>query len=308
MGMKIFIVVSGILLQVLASCNYSTQTSSYNQELIVCGWDEVYILDMNNRDGDQPQKVWSWKGENRKDLPEEFRSLFKSTDECKPFDEGRKILITSSSNGVAYVDREQDRVLFYGKADNAHSADLLPNGRIAVAASHSPNGNGDRLIIFDINLPDKELWSEDLSWGHGVVWDEKRQLLYALSGEDIRIFKLVDWDTDAPKLDSVSNVALPEKGGHDFYPVPGTNFLSITTGRKCWLFDRETKEITPHPEIPDKAHVKCISQHPVTKQIVYVQAEGDNWWAENLHFLNPEDTHHVPGEHFYKVRWNSPVE
>ncbi|MFC2126211.1 DUF6528 family protein [Bacteroidota bacterium] len=306
--MRSLIVIAVILLKILPSCNPPTQTSSYKQELIVCGWDEVYILDMNSQEEEQPQKIWTWRGADRSDLPESYKSLFKSTDECKPFDQGNKILITSSGGGVAYVDRKQDRVLCYCRVANAHSADLLPNNRIAVAASHAPNGDGDRLIIFDINLPDKELWSEELSWGHGVVWDEKRQLLYALSGEDIRIFKLNDWESDAPKLDSVSTVILPERGGHDFYPVPATNYLSLTTGTKCWLFDRDTKEITPHPDIAEKAHVKCISQHPITKQIVYVQAEGENWWAERLHFLNPDETYYVSGEHFYKVRWNIAVE
>ncbi len=306
--MRVTIIITGFLLQILAGCGSLTQTATYKNELIICGWDEVYILDMNIMEEGQPQKVWSWRGADRTDLPESFKLLFNSTDECKPFDHGEKILITSSGGAVAYVDRSLDRVLFYGKADNAHSADILPNGRIAVAASHAPNGNGDRLIIFDINLPDKELWSEELSSGHGVVWDEKRQFLYALSGEDIRIFKLIDWDSDAPKLDSVSTVILPDGGGHDFYPVPDSPYLIVTTGTKCWLFDRDTKKITPHPDIPEKAHVKSISYHPETKQMVYVQAEGENWWAERLHFLNPEETHYVRGEHFYKARWITRIE
>ena len=51
--------------------------------------------------------------------------------------------------------------------------------------------------------------------------------------------------------------------------------------------------------------MKGLAQHPITKQLVYVQAEGKDWWAERLRFLNPADTIHVPGEHFYKARWVS---
>lgn len=292
----------------MATGDIVAQNPSNNRELIVCGSEEVFILDLDRREQGCSQKVWSWKAIKRTDLPDEFRSLFNTTDECKPFDEGRKILITSSGGAVAYVDRQQDRVLFYGRAANAHSADLLPNARIAVAASDDPNGEGDRLIIFDVNRPNQFLWSEELCSGHGVVWDERRQLLWALSNEDIRVYELKDWNTAAPKLVRVSTVVLPERGGHDLYPVPNTPYLSVTTSTHCWLFDRDTKTILLHPELSEQANVKSISQHPVTKQVVYVQAEGENWWAERLHFLNPEETFYVPDEHFYKARWNIRVE
>ena len=306
--MRLLIIVVIVIFQILSSCNSSTQTSAYLQELIVCGWDEVYILDMNKQEIGEPQKIWTWRGTDRSDLPESFRSLFNSTDECKPFDQGNKILTTSSGGGVAYVDRKQDQILFYGRAANAHSADLLPNDRIAVAASHDPNGHGDRLIIFDIKQSNKELWTEELPWGHGVVWDQKRSLLWTLSGHDIRVFKLKDWQTNVPKLEKVNTIILPERGGHDLYPIPDTPYLIITTATKCWQFDRDKNEIKPHPQIPDAARIKSISQHPLTGQIVYVQAEGDNWWAENLHFINPEHTYFRKGEHFYKARWNTRVE
>ncbi len=280
------------------------QSFGPQRELIVSGWDEVFILDLDSQENGQPRKIWSWKGSERGDLPEELRPLFATTDDTKSFEDGRKILITSSGGAVAYVDREQDRVLFYGRATNAHSADLLPGGRIAVAASHAADGTGDQLIIFDIDQPDEPLWREELSWGHGVVWDERRQRLWALSGEDIRVYQLADWDTAAPKLVHESTTPLPEGGGHELYPVPHTSWLYVTTSEHCWLFNRDTKVFFPHPVLADLAHVKSISQHPGTGQIVFIQAEGENWWAENIHFLFPSETLHVPGEHFYKARWN----
>jgi hypothetical protein len=304
--MKSFIIV-GFLLYLTAVGESMVQNSSLNQELIVCGWDEVFILDFSKPNQEQPTKIWSWKAAERSDLPDEFKGLFGTTDECKPFNMGKNVLITSSGGAVAYVDRQQDRVLFYARAANAHSADLLPNNRVAVAASFNREGRGDRLIIFDLNQPDQALWHEELPGGHGVVWDEERQLLWALSIQDIRVYQLDDWDTSAPKLINALTIDLPERGGHDLYPVPGTSLLMVTTGKHCWLFDRDKKTFTLHPELSEQAHVKSISQHPITKQVVYVQAEGDHWWAERLHFLNPEQTLHIPGEHFYKARWNIQV-
>jgi hypothetical protein len=47
--------------------------------------------------------------------------------------------------------------------------------------------------------------------------------------------------------------------------------------------------------------VKGISQHPGTDAVAYVQAEGDNWWAERIHLLNQPFTVHLPGERLYKA-------
>ncbi len=296
-----------IALAILITGGTLVADSSSNQELIVCGWDEVFILDMADREASIPKKIWSWRAEGREDLPEAFWPMFATTDECKPFDEGKKLLITSSSGAVALLDRAGDRILFYARVANAHSADLLPNGRVAVAASHSPDGTGDRLIIFDLAQPDKELWSEELPWAHGAAWDEDRQLLWSLSGHDIRVFELRDWERSAPKLKKVATIRLPERGGHDFYPVPGTPYLGISTRRHCWWFDRDTKEVLLHPVMGEMKGVKSMSQHSESGQIVYVKGEDGHWWSENLYFLEGEDLVHVDSEHFYKARWNVQV-
>jgi len=273
------------------------------EELIICGWDELFILNLSRANANGHTKTWSWRAKGRLDLPQTFWSLFDSIDECKPFDQGRKILITSSGGAVALIDRDQDNGLFYAKAANAHSADLLPNGRVAVAASENPEGKGDRLIIFDLNTPDHELSSHDLPSGHGVVWDERRQQLWALSNNDIRIYKLQDWDSTKPTLLKVSSIALPDDGGHDLYPVGNTSLLSVTTNNHCWYFNRDTSKFTPHPILEKLVNVKSISQHPTTNQLAYIQAEGENWWAEKINFAKPEGLLHMQGELLYKARW-----
>lgn len=266
--------------------------------LVVCGWDEVFVLDVA---ADKPQRLWTWKAKGRTDLPAEFQSLFNSTDDCKPYDGGSKILITSSGGAAALVDRAKDRVLFYGRAANAHSADLLPRGRVAVAASHDNAGKGDRLIVFDLARSNHEVWSEELPWGHGVAWDEQRRVVWALADKDIRAYELHDWETTAPTLHRVSLTPLPESGGHEL-SVVDRSVLAVSTSDRCWLFDRDPKTFRPHPSLGGLPRVKSISHGP-TGRIAYVQAEGDNWWAERIHFLNPAGLIHVAGEHFYKVRW-----
>ena len=289
---------------IVAALGFATLATSQGPppvELVVCGWDEVFMLRLT---GDKPERIWTWRARGRADLPVEFHTLFNTTDECKPFDGGSTILITSSGGAAAVVDRVKDRVTFYGRAANAHSADLLPRGRVAVAASHDRVGKGDRLILFDIAKPNHELWTGELPWGHGVVWDARRRLLWALADEDIRVYELQDWESAVPKLHRVALIALPEAGGHDF-TVVNDALIAVSTGTRCWLFDRNTRTFAPHPQLADKAKVKSISHHPATGRIAFVQAEGENWWAERIHFLNPPGVHHVAGEHFYKTRWNA---
>lgn len=115
MGLKSAI--SLALLVLLSPVAPSQQGNPPAREIVVCGWDEVFILDLNDRQTDAPRKIWSWRAKERRDLPDDFKSLFDSTDECKPFDAGRKILITSSGGAVALVDRAQDRVIFHVQAE-----------------------------------------------------------------------------------------------------------------------------------------------------------------------------------------------
>jgi len=273
-------------------------------ELIVCGWDEVFMVAIAPNAA--PKRTWTWRAQDRPELPDEFKPLFKTTDECRPIDDGARVLITSSGGGVALVDRADGRVVFYARVANAHSAEMLPNNRIAVAASHDPAGKGDRLIVFDAAKSNVELLSEELPWGHGALWDAERNRLWALADKDIRLFELRDWQSDKPALRKLATVALPEGMGHNLSAVPGTPSLAISTTNHCWLFDRDARTFARHPELGDEKGIKSISYHPVTRQIAFVQSEGKNWWAENIYFLNPAGTMQVRGEHFYKARWNAP--
>ena len=276
------------------------------RELITCGRERVHIFDLDAvTDGKATRALWTWQAAGRKDLPAEYHALFRSTDECKPVHHGEWILITSSGGGVALVERAKNQVLFYGRAVNAHSADLLPDNRVAVAASRDPRTQkGDSLILFDVKQPGVELWRTELPAGHGVVWDGPRQILWALSNTDIRAYRLQDWDTPAPSLKRDAIIPLPEGGGHELFPVPGTPFLAVSTTNHCWVFDRDKRSVTPHPLLGDAASIKCISTHPVTGQIAYTQAEEPNWWTERVRLLSPTGSVSFANEQFYKVRWN----
>lgn len=260
------------------------------RELLVCGWDELVALDVS---GAAPRKVWGWKAESREDLPPAYRKLFRTIDECKPAGAGR-ILLTASSDGVALIERPSGRVLFYAQGANAHSAEMLPGGLIAVACSVRQRG-GNRVVLFDAATPEKELASAELYSGHGVVWDARRDTLWALGGRELKAFTAA--------LEWKAAHELPDEGGHDLWAVPDSPKLGLTTHDGVWEFDRDTRLFRRHAALGHLAHVKSVAPHPTTGETAYIKAAPPNWWSERIEFLHPARTLRLPGERLYKARW-----
>lgn len=275
------------------------------EELVFCGWDEVFIADVTASNNGTVTKLWSWRAADRQDLPEDFRTLFNSTDECKPVDGGRRVLISSSGGGLTVVERPSGRVAWYGQVGNAHSIELLPEDRVVVAASTNPEGN--KLAVFDLKQPNKIIFQDSLQSGHGVVWDEGRQLLWALGYDELRAYSLEDWTTSQPELALEGTHSLPSKSGHDLLMAPNGDVLLLTTNQEVLAFDIETETFSPYPPLEGLERVKGISIHPVTRRTAYIQAEGENWWATRVRFLNRSGELLLEQEHLYKVRWVVPV-
>ena len=270
-------------------------------ELILCGWDEVFILALGDGVSPTHRKVWSWRASDSPEIPAELHATFRTTDDCKPVDGGRRILISSSAGGIAVVDRETRRASFQTQVTNAHSVEMLPGDRIAVAASVSTTSTGDRIVIFDAR-DGKELTSDMLRSAHGVVWDDSRRVLWAVGGDVLRAYDI--GVAGSTRLERTFELALPDGGGHDLAAIPGASQLFVSTLRRAWLFDRDRRALVPHDVIGGMANIKSYAVHPRTGRVVYVQGESPNWWAEHLHFQRPDGQLHLPGEHLYKARWN----
>lgn len=287
-------IILGCLLLLMLSCRVQGA-----RDLIICGGDEVSVLRV---DGATPTKVWRWKAKARWEMPYAIRRKFYYTADCKPVDGGKRILVVTSGGAAALVERRTGQALFWASAPYAHSAELLPGNRIVVACA----SRGDRLALFDAALPEKEVFTCPLPAAHGVVWDDKRQILWALGGLELKTYRLKDWDTDHPSLLPADSYKLPKVGGHDLSPVPGSDDLAVTTNGQAYYFDREKREFRPMEEIAKSWSIKSISIAPLTHELAYVQAEGKNWWAENIHIL-PDRTIHLAGQRIYKARWNAPA-
>jgi hypothetical protein len=268
-------------------------------ELVVCGWDEVFILALGPGTPPSARKVWSWRAAEAADIPAELHPAFRTTDDCKPVDGGRQILISSSGGAIALVDRDTRRSSFYARVTNAHSIEMLPGGRVAAAASVSNGPTGNRIVVFDA-AGGRELAADELRSAHGVVWDGSRGVLWALGGDALRHYRIGATTT---RLERTFEIALPDGGGHDLVAIPNSPRLFVSTLRHAWYFDRDRLQFSPHETLADAANVKSYHVHPRTERVVYVQAEGKDWWAEHLHFQRPDGTLRLAGERLYKARW-----
>lgn len=271
-------------------------------EFIVCGADEVFVLKTAADGKPGSEKVWSWRARECPNLPEELKSKFATTDDCKPVDGGKRILITSSGSGVALVERESKRAVFWAAVPNAHSAEMLPGNRLVVAASTHKDGN--HLAVFDVGTPEKPIVTTDMISAHGVVWDGDRETLWALGGSELRAYELADWDGRAPKLRRAATHTLPDGGGHDLQAVPKSKHLLLTTTKHVYRFDRDAQRFALDAKLGDSADVKCVSVHPVTGRMLVIQADT-SWWTDRVQLLAPDATLRLPGERLYKARWNA---
>lgn len=261
--------------------------------LLVCGGDEVFQIDPA---ANPPAKLWSWRAKDRPEIPADLQKAFNTTDECKPLDGGKRLLVTSSGGGCALLELPSGKALWWARVPNAHSIEALPGGKIAVASSVSANGN--KVLLFDEKVPEKSIAELPLPSAHGLVWDDARKCLWALGFGELLACEVAN-----DKLTLKSRHKLPDEDGHDLRAVPGSPDLMLSTHAGVWRFHRDDAVFRPDPDLKDRAKVKSADFHPVTGRLVVVQASGKNWWTEQIEFLHPPAKLTFKGETLYKARW-----
>ncbi|MGM0463663.1 MAG: DUF6528 family protein [Bacteroidota bacterium] len=278
---------------VLASC------SSQNNDLIIaCGMDEVFISDTGY---EVPEKIWSWTADSADNLPVTMRNKFLTTSECKPVNNSSDILVTSSGGGVAVINIESKNVTFWASLPNAHSAELLPGGKLAVAASLSSMGN--RINIYDLKKPGVVLCSDSLYSAHGLVWDDSKNVLWALGYDVLRRYSLAEGDSGDTSLHMEQEYSLPGRDGHDLQPAADGESLCLSTESNVWLFNTSSEEFAMHPLLGDEEGVKSVSYNSKTGRTAYMKATEGRWWGYYIRIAETDRVSYLPFEKLYKVRW-----
>ncbi|MBQ2142699.1 MAG: hypothetical protein II204_06055 [Alistipes sp.] len=278
----------------------ATGCKAYNENhLAVCGGKEVKIIDMQSSQGDNVAEVWSWSVEDQTEgLPAEYAEYLTPLDECKFVDGNKKLLLTSSSSAVVLLDIKSKACEFYARTPMAHSADLLPNNRIAVALSTNKKGNS--LEIYDISQPEKVLWRDSLYSGHGAVWHTERESLYALGYDVLREYKLKDWQSDTPSLELAASWPLPIKSGHDLVKIDA-EYMLVSGHEGVRWFNVESGEFSPFEPLKDTHNVKSVNYSRKLNRLIYTKGEV-SWWTHNIYQQNPDKTITIDSLNIYKVR------
>jgi len=268
-------------------------SSLHADELLLAGGNEMFIVDTKAAETGTIEKLWRWSGEDAADLPDAARRDFNHLDECKPVENGSKILVCASNGGCAVIDRATKQILWRAHVTNAHSLALLPHDRIVIASSLS----GDQLVVFDLHSQSKPVCKIPLHSAHGLVWDEQRQCLWALNFDAVRAFTLEQWDGDKPALKLKSMHALSDQDWHDLREVPRSSKLILTTEHSVQLFDRDQGIFQRHSDLGDNANIKSLDIHPTTGRIVISE------WGTVVRLLHPEGTIKFKDARPYKARW-----
>ncbi|WP_172384894.1 DUF6528 family protein [Streptomyces sp. MNP-20] len=232
---------------------------------------------------------------------------------------GRTLVLTTASFGfVAAVEHPSGRRYWgtaIGPGDdlfNPHSAELLPDGNVAVACS---TGALVRLYAASCGPGATRYAQASLKGAHGLHWDRARRVLWAIGDDELVTYE-VGGEPARPALTRTSATPLPvavpgrTAGGHDLFPVAGRpGRLWVTTNAAVYQYEKRTgafvRDYAGH-ELIDRDKVKAVGNDPRTGQVLSTVPEGglgETWWTTRVGVHRPSGSYHLVNGGIYKARW-----
>ena len=247
----------------------AASSAASSTQVLVCGDNMIYLLDAELAvlSGYKNAIIWEWDAKDWYQTVGLTQSNMIRLDDCKPVYDNKKILATSSKGYAVLIDKESGKVLWHSNCSpNAHSGEILPNNRIAIACSD----NGDCIQIFDIATSNIVRFSTDLESAHGVVWNPVTERLYAIGGKTFNIYKLTDWETSSPKLTLDKSITTTNVTGlHDLTLVDENTLL--LSGRKAAFYNITNGSFTNIPIFNNSTSLKAVNYNGDT---------GECWFTD----------------------------
>lgn len=251
-------------------------------ELVFCGDNMIYMIRPEEGKDFESSVFWSF---DVKTLASELKmnvSRCDHVDECKVVDGGTKLLATSSYGFAFLMDIATKKLIWCtNETPNAHSATLLPNGRVAVATSSGETANHNQILVYDVATSFKVVCRHPLNVGHGLVWDDAVKKLYASGSSDasenygaIYTLSLQDWDTAVPSLKSekVAYTSSKTNSIHDLQYVDQDRLVAACKG--AWFYNVKTGVYTSIPHFASYAKIKSLNYNVATGQCWYTCADN----------------------------------
>lgn len=312
-----------VVLNAGSSMNTGAKPSDGGRSLLACGSTKVYLIKTENlKWGDSYTKglKWSWDCTSIQGTCAGAKST-SHIDDVVLVNDKKQILVTCSNNNGWCVMLEPDystngkaTLLFWtNKATNAHSAELLPGGYVAVACS---TDGGDCLQLYKVGNNNTVLSTYPLTSAHGAVWNEASQRLYAIGGNVLQIYT---WDQSAGKLTLEKTVDSSSyaTGLHDISLVDDNTL--IMGSKKCALYkikEGTFQQVTWFNSTTTNG-IKSLNYNPVTNELFYTYAVaathegGYDWSTQTIRYTDTPFSNYnislekqikVPDINMYKVR------
>ena len=262
--------------------------------------------------------VWEWKPSKDANLKAAgLAGKFGNVDECKPSDDGKRILVCASSCGFAVVDVATTNAVaagcvnLPGKCANLHSICELPDGNLVVAGSQAGG-----LMVVDIKSKpfsrSSHVTTNDYRGAHGALWDAKRNCLWATGEKPLTRF-FYDPKTKTLKRDKSWNAEKPFSYccGHDLvWCDKEHNRIASTLGNGIAVLDLKSADKTDMMEISETlpGSVKGLSYDGGERLAVYMDKtafKGKPWTTINIHVdgNGKSRVYTLPGCGFYKAHF-----
>lgn len=252
--------------------------------LAVCGDNQVFVINADLAKSSYREGIiWQWDAKSAAAVLGLAESKCDHLDDCKMVDNGTKMLLSSSYGWCALLDYETNEVLFHTtQTPNAHSAEYIPGGYIAVATSDGTTVNHNKLQLYSVSQSESLLSSADLPSGHGVVWNRKRSLLYAAGAQAIKVFELQGLESGKPQLNLKKTIKTPTNALHDLMSIDD-NRLSVA-GVKAYIFNIDTEVFEEMTLFSASTQIKSLNYNGETGELWYTDAtvpEGNETWSSH---------------------------
>ena len=278
----------------------------------------IVMLDPDVVSPEPAKIVWEWRpAKDEKLIVAKLSGKFSNPSECKPSDDGKRILVCASNCGFAVVDVATTNAVaagcvnLPGKCANLHSICELPDGNLVVAGSQAGG-----LMIVDIKSKpfsrSSHVTTNAYRGAHGVLWDAKRNCLWATGEKPLTRF-FYDPKTKTLKRDKSWNVEKPFSYlcGHDLvWGDKEHNRIASTLGNGISVLDLESADKTDMMEISETlpGSVKGLSYAGGERLAVYLDKtafKGMPWTTINIHVdgNGASRVYTLPGSGFYKAHF-----
>lgn len=270
--------------------------------MIISGDNTIHIIDIEKSGTSSLCDLWKWTtDELAGQLSSANINRMHTISDCKLVDNRSKLLITSSSGGSMLLDIATRKCEFMSATPNAHSCELLPEGRIAIAMA-SPT---HLLKVYDNDKNQTVLYTVTAESAHGVYWSDKYRRLYSVGGDTLNIFALKDWTGSKPTLERENSVRLPGGNMHELIPY-GDDKLMIS-GANTYVYDIRlgTTVTVPLSGIKAIGAFKSLNLDYNTGRLWYTVAdtgETDAWWTFHFFSMYPTAQINASDVRYYKSR------